>query len=297
MNNPVLEIQHLSKSYGHIRALSDFSLEIHKGDVVGILGPNGSGKTTILGILLDVLKPDAGGYLWFGKEPVSSSRKKIGALLEQPLFYPYLSAVKNLKIVADIKGVSYNSVDEVLETVGLTDRKNGKYKTYSLGMKQRLAVAATLIGNPEVLILDEPTNGLDPKSIALIRDLIADVASKGVTVLLASHLLDEVQKICSHVAILDKGVSLHAGRVEEVLNSALRVEIKAEDMEALYKIAVELAFVSECRKEKDGLVLLLKEDINTAEINKSFADRGIYLTYLSAGKRSLESYFLDLLKE
>ncbi len=296
MDHPVLEIHHMSKSYGHIRALNDFSLEVHKGDVVGILGPNGSGKTTILGILLDILKPDAGEYLWFGKEPVSSSRKKIGALLEQPLFYPYLSAVKNLKIVADIKGVSHESIDKVLETVGLTDRKNSKYKTYSLGMKQRLAVAATLIGNPEVLILDEPTNGLDPKSIALIRDLITDVARKGVTVLLASHLLDEVQKICSHVAILDKGVSLHSGRVEEVLHSSSRVEVKAEDMEGLYKEASEMAFISECRLEEDVLVLMLKEDVEPAEINKSFASRGIYLSYLSAGKRSLESYFLDLLK-
>ena len=297
MNNQVLEIRHMSKSYGRIRALNDFSLTVEKGDVVGILGPNGSGKTTILGILLDILKPDTGTYSWFGNGSRSSSRKKIGALLEQPLFYPYLSAVRNLQIVAEIKGAPHSSIDEALETVGLLERKNSKYKTYSLGMKQRLAVAATLIGNPEVLILDEPTNGLDPESIAFIRNLIADVAQKGVTVLLASHLLDEVQKICTHVVILNKGNSLHSGRVEDVLNSSLKVEIKADDMEVLNAVAREMSYVSEYQLEKDKLILLLKEDIRASDINKSFADRGIYLSHLAVERKSLESYFLDLLKE
>ena len=252
MSVPVLKISHLSKSYGHIRALDDFSLTIQKGEVVGILGPNGSGKTTTLGILLDILKADRGDYRWFGQNPDSYIRRRIGALLEQPLFYPYLSAVKNLQIVADIKGVGYHEIDDYLKKVGLYERRLSKFKTYSLGMKQRLAIAAALIGNPEVLILDEPTNGLDPKSIAEIRNLIIEIAGKGLTVILASHLLDEVQKTCSHVAILDKGKSMHSGRVEDVLNSATQLELKAHNMSELKKAIDAYDFVAETRLEKDN---------------------------------------------
>lgn len=295
MQTSVLEIDHLSKSYGHIKALDNFSLSIQKGEVYGILGPNGSGKTTTLGILLDILKADRGTYSWFGEEPDCRIRRRIGALLEQPLFYPYLSATKNLELVADIKGVKYDEIDAILKKVGLYERKNSKFKTFSLGMKQRLAIAAALIGNPEVLILDEPTNGLDPKSIAEIRNLIIDIAKKGLTVILASHLLDEVQKTCTHVAILDKGRSLHSGKVEDVLNSSSQIEMKSENMSLLKSIAANFDFVSETKLEKEMLILSLKRDVDPAQVNKDLASQGVYLSHISLKKRSLESYFLELL--
>ena len=297
MSTPVLVINHLSKSYGKLKALDDLSLTINKGEVFGILGPNGSGKTTTLGILLDILKADTGEYLWFGKKPDSHARRKIGALLEQPIFYPYLSAVKNLQIVADIRGVSYDEIDEALKTIGLIERKHSKYKTYSLGMKQRLALAASLIGKPEVLILDEPTNGLDPKSIAEIRNLIIDIANKGLTVLLASHLLDEVQKTCAHVVILDKGKALHCGRVDDVLNSSSQLELKSDDMPALSDAVRQFDFVGESKLDKDLLVLSLTKEVEAAEVNKILSEQGIYLSHIALKKRSLESYFLELLSE
>jgi len=295
LSAPVLEISHLSKSYGHIRALDDFSLTIQKGEVMGILGPNGSGKTTTLGILLDILKADRGNYQWFGQNPDSSIRRRIGALLEQPSFYPYLSAVKNLQIVADIKGVGYHEIDDYLKKVGLYERRFSKFKTFSLGMKQRLAIAAALIGNPEVLILDEPTNGLDPKSIAEIRNLIIEIAGKGLTVILASHLLDEVQKTCSHVTILDKGKSMHSGRVEDVLNSATQLELKTHNMSELTKAMAAFDFVAETRLEKDTLIISLNKEVDPAQVNKELVAQGIFLSHIMLRKRSLESYFLELL--
>ena len=198
----VLTIDHLHKRYGKIQAVNDLSLEIEEGSVFGILGPNGSGKTTTLGMLLSVIRPDFGSFSWFGRSAASPrdaavSRKRIGAILETPIFYPYLSAVENLKIVAQIKGCQYERIDEVLRTVDLLERKDDTFKHYSLGMKQRLAIASALLVDPQVMILDEPTNGLDPQGIAEIRSLIVQIAGQGKTIILASHLLDEVQKVCT----------------------------------------------------------------------------------------------------
>ncbi|NOX85111.1 MAG: ATP-binding cassette domain-containing protein [Chlorobi bacterium] len=295
MDYPVLEIKNISKSYGRIRALDNFSLIVHSGEICGILGPNGSGKTTTLGLILDVLKPDSGGYLWFGEKPTHLTRRRVGALLEQPMFYPYLSAMNNLRIIADIKGVSYNGIDGVLETVGLTSRKTSKYRTYSMGMRQRLAIAAALLGEPEVLILDEPTNGLDPKGIADIRDLIIDIGKQGVTVLLASHLLDEVQKICSHVVILQKGKKLNEGNVKEVLSASAAYELAAADMPELRKILENLGYFSEIKEENGKWLCTLSQEIDPGRLNRLIADQGIYLTHLSRRKKSLEKYFLDSL--
>ncbi|MCF6170968.1 MAG: ATP-binding cassette domain-containing protein [Bacteroidales bacterium] len=297
MKNQVLEIRNLRKSYGSLLALDDFSLQVNKGEVFGILGPNGSGKTTTLGILLDIIKPDSGQYAWFGARPFSNQRARIGALLEQPLFYPYLSAVKNLEIIADIKNVAYGEIDELLEKVGLTGRKHSKFKTYSLGMKQRLAIAASLIGKPEVLILDEPTNGLDPRSIAEIRELIIDIASRGITVLLASHLLDEVQKICSHVAILDRGKLLHTGRVDEVLNSSPMLELQADDMRALHLALQHSGVVDEIVSEGPIWLVRMNKETGPAEVNKMLTQQGIYLTHLAQRHKSLEKHFLELVAE
>ncbi len=294
MKSLVLEVRHLRKSYGSLLALEDFSLQVNKGEVLGILGPNGSGKTTVLGILLDIIKPNKGEYAWFGEPVFSNQRKRIGALLEQPLFYPYLTAVDNLKIVADIKGVSYQKIDGLLEKVGLTQRKYSRYKTFSLGMKQRLALAACLVGDPEVLILDEPTNGLDPRSIAGIRELIQDIAGRGLTVLLASHLLDEVQKICSHVAILDHGKLLHTGPVDQVLGSTFVLELQAGDMALLKEELQQIDFVEEIKQEDKYWLVKLKGETDPAELSKQLAGRGLYLTHLVQRKMSLEKYFLEM---
>ena len=297
MDKSVLDIKHLRKTYGSLVALDDFSLQINKGEVFGILGPNGSGKTTTLGILLDIIKPDGGSYAWFGTAPFSNQRARIGALLEQPLFYPYLSAVKNMEIIADIKGVSYDEIDALLERVGLTQRKYSKFKTYSLGMKQKLAIAASLIGEPEVLILDEPTNGLDPQSIAEIRELIIETASHGITVLLASHLLDEVQKICSHVAILDHGKLLHAGRVVEVLNTSPALELQSDDMAALHSALQEFDFADEIIADGKFWLLKTKQETDPALINKMLSQQGIFLTHLAQRHKSLEKHFLELVAD
>jgi len=272
-------------------------LQVFPGEVFAILGPNGSGKTTTLGILLDILKADSGEFYWFGERPTDKQRQKIGSLLETPIFYPHLSAVNNLRIVADIKNAPYNKIDELLSLMGLSERKNSKYKTYSLGMKQRLAIAAALIDDPEVLILDEPTNGLDPKGIAEIRDLIIRVGKQGVTIILASHLLDEVQKVCSHVVILSKGERISGGKVSEVLSTSPALELAAENMEQLRLVLEQSDLFTEIKTENELLIASMEKNINPAELNKILTEKGIYLTHLNLRKISLEKYFLELLSD
>lgn len=291
----VLSIQGLTKRYGSITAVNNLDLEIERGSVFGILGPNGSGKTTTLGALLDVIRPDSGSFSWFGGLPEKAQRKKIGAILEVPLFYPYLSGVQNLRMIAKIKDLPGDDIDEALKSVDLYDRKDSRFRTYSLGMKQRLAVAATLIGKPEVLILDEPTNGLDPRGIAEIRNIILEVASKGVTIILASHILDEVQKTCTHMAVLEKGKKLFSGPVDEVLNVAQWVELASDNMAALQLALKQLDFVDNIQEEGDKYIIKLKSATSQAEINSFFFSKGIVLTHLALRKKSLEKYFLELL--
>jgi ABC-type multidrug transport system ATPase subunit len=291
----VLSIQGLTKRYGSLTAVNHLDLEIERGSVFGILGPNGSGKTTTLGTLLDVVRPDSGSFSWFGGLPEKAQRKKIGAILEVPLFYPYLSGLQNLRMIARIKDLPGDDIDEALRSVDLYDRKDSRFRTYSLGMKQRLAVAATLIGRPEVLILDEPTNGLDPRGIAEIRNIILQVASKGVTIILASHILDEVQKTCTHMAVLEKGKKLFSGPVDEVLNVAQWVELAADNMAALQLALKQLDFVDNIQEEGDKYIIKLKSAINQGELNSLFFSKGIVLTHLALRKKSLEKYFLELL--
>ncbi len=295
MKDIVLSIQGLTKRYGSITAVDNLDLEIERGSVFGILGPNGSGKTTTLGVLLDVTRPNAGTFSWFGKAPDKAQRKRIGAILEVPLFYPYLTGKQNLQIVAKIKDLPGNDIDQALQTVDLYDRRDSRFRTYSLGMKQRLAVASTLIGQPEVLILDEPTNGLDPRGIAEIRNIILDVASKGVTIILASHILDEVQKTCTHMAVLEKGKKLFSGPVDEVLNVAQWVELAADNMAGLQKALAHADFVENLQEEGDKYIIKLKSPIGQAELNSFFFSKGIVLTHLALRKKSLEKYFLELL--
>lgn len=293
----ILTIDNLNKKYGKIHAVNNLSLDIHKGDIFGIMGPNGSGKTTTLGIILSVLNADSGTYSWFGEPNSKENRKRIGAILEQPIFYPYLSAWKNLSIIADIKEASQADIEKVLHTVDLYNRKDSKYRTFSYGMKQRLAIAAALLGKPEVLIFDEPTNGLDPKGIAEIRELIISIAKEGITIILASHLLDEVQKTCSHVAVLKGGQKLFAGKVSDVLNLKDSVEISANDNDKLMMVLHEYQQVIDMEKDGEKFIVKLKEGTTILSLNQFLVKHGVIVTHLTSRKKSLEDQFLELLTQ
>lgn len=293
----VLTISNLDKRYGKIHAVNNLSIAVEKGSVYGILGPNGSGKTTTLGIVLGVVNSGGGSFSWFNEPNSKQNRKRIGAILEQPLFYPYLSALNNLKIVADIKQVSYDDIERVLRIVDLWERKDSKFKTFSYGMKQRLAIASALLGNPEVLIFDEPTNGLDPRGIAEIRELIIDIARQGITIILASHLLDEVQKTCSHVVVLHKGEKLFEGKVEDVLNLSNTVEVASNNAQILEIALNEFGKINEMKRNGEQFLLSLSEGITTTDLNTYLIDKGIIVSHLSVRKKSLEEQFLELLSE
>ena len=294
----ILKITHLNKIFNRkLHAVKNVSFEIKKGNVYGILGPNGSGKSTTLGIVLNVVNKTSGDFEWFeGKVDTHEALKKVGAIIERPNFYPYMSAKENLELVCKIKGTPYTKVDEKLELVGLLDRKNDKFKTFSLGMKQRLAIASALLNDPEILILDEPTNGLDPQGIRQIRDIIRIIAAQGTTILLASHLLDEVEKVCSHVVVLQKGVMLYQGSVHNMIETNSFFELKAKDLTQLQK-ALEGHNSVERTKESEGkLLVFLKQDIAAEELNTYLFQHNIVLEHLVKRKNSLEEQFLELTK-
>jgi ABC-2 type transport system ATP-binding protein len=292
----VLEIKNLTKRYGRITAVNDLSLTVEKGSVFGILGPNGSGKTTTLGIILDVINRTGGEYLWFGEQGNNQVRKKIGAILETPIFYPYLSAIKNLEIVADIKGAPTSNIEPVLKKVELYERRDDKYRTYSLGMKQRLSIASALLCDPEVMILDEPTNGLDPQGIAEIRELIKQIALEGKTIILASHLLDEVQKVCSHFCVLKRGSLLYSGMVEEVSAGLVQVEVKSDSPE-LEKALETYQGASKTERDLHGYMVTLTEGHDAGHLNAYLHQQGITANHLVTQRKSLEKQFLELLAE
>ncbi len=291
----ILTVTNLTKKFGALVAVNDLSFTIEKGNVYGILGPNGSGKSTTLGIALNVVNKTSGDFSWFGgNTSTHQALKKVGAIIERPNFYPYMTAVQNLNLVCKIKGVPNSKIEEKLELVGLLDRKNSKFSTYSLGMKQRLAIASALLNDPEILILDEPTNGLDPQGIHQIREIIKKIASQGTTILLASHLLDEVEKVCSHVIILRKGKKLYSGRVDKMLASFGFFELKSKNEKALLSF-LEQNHSFENITLNDGLITAyLKEEIEAEELNKALFERGIILSHLSKRKESLEEQFLTL---
>ncbi|MCD6596509.1 MAG: ATP-binding cassette domain-containing protein, partial [Bacteroidales bacterium] len=226
----ILSLKNLDKKFGKIHAVNNLSFDIQKGNVYGILGPNGSGKSTTLGIILNVVNRTSGDFSWFdGEITTHDALKKVGAIIERPNFYPYMSARENLKLVCKIKEISYDKIDDILKKVNLYERRDSKFKTFSLGMKQRLAIASALLNDPEILILDEPTNGLDPQGIHEIRTIIKDIASRGTTILLASHLLDEVEKVCSHVVVIRNGIKLYSGKVDEMSSTFGHIEIRVEN--------------------------------------------------------------------
>lgn len=259
-----------------------------------MLGPNGSGKTTLLGIVLDVLLANGGTYSWMGGMKNEEARRQIGSLLETPNFYHYLSAYDNLEISAAIKQRGNDDRIRVLKQVGLYERRDSKFQSFSLGMKQRLAIGAALLGNPKVLVLDEPTNGLDPAGIAEIRELIKDLNKQGITIIIASHLLDEIEKVCTHVAILKFGDLLLHGPVDEVLVSEDQIEVKAADMAALQTALQSMTGIQKMRLNNDLLQLTCDKGVTPLQINEYCISKGIVLSHLLLRKKSLETKFMEL---
>ena len=294
----ILKINNLNKIYNkRVHAVKNVSFEIKKGNVYGILGPNGSGKSTTLGIVLNVVNKTSGDFEWFGgKVETHDALKKVGAIIERPNFYPYMTAKENLELVCKIKGTPFSKVTEKLELVGLLDRQNDKFRTYSLGMKQRLAIASALLNDPEILILDEPTNGLDPQGIRQIRDIIRVIASQGTTILLASHLLDEVQKVCSHVVVLRKGEMLYQGSVNDMIASNSFFELKSDDIPKLKTVLQSHPAVEKIVGEEDKILVYVKQDIPSAELNAYLFEQKIVLEHLVKRRNSLEEQFLELIK-
>ena len=292
----ILSIKNLDKKYGAVHAVNNLSFDIKKGTVYGILGPNGSGKSTTLGIILNVVNRTSGEFSWFdGKLSTHEALKKVGAIIERPNFYPYMTATQNLALICKIKGISTEKIDEKLKTVNLFERKDSKFKTFSLGMKQRLAIASALLNDPEILILDEPTNGLDPQGIHEIRQIIKKIAVNGTTILLASHLLDEVEKVCSHVVVIRKGIKLYSGRLDEMTASKGLFELKIEqDSHKLIQILENHKDIERVSHDHETIIAILKNDISASEINQYIFENGLFLSHLVKRKPSLEQQFLDL---
>lgn len=291
----VLTVNNLSKNFGRIQALKNVSFSVPEGVVFGILGPNGSGKTTLLGTIVDIIRPTSGSYGLFDGAPNGDARRKVGTLLETPNFYHYLNPVENLRITAAVKQIENADIMKALETVNLAHRRSSKFSTFSLGMKQRLAIAACLLGDPEVLIFDEPTNGLDPTGIAEIRQLMRNLHALGKTIIMASHLLDEVEKVCTDVAILKNGDLLAVGKVSDILSDEEIVEVSATDMERLY--AMLTSYEGALRIEKSTGVLSVyfpKGVSNPERLNEYCHNKGLSLNHLVARKKSLESRFIEL---
>jgi ABC-2 type transport system ATP-binding protein len=293
----ILSIKNLNKRFGLIHAVKNVSLEIEKGNVYGLLGPNGSGKSTTLGIILNVVNKTSGDYAWFGgRLETHEALKKVGAIIERPNFYPYMTAEENLQLVCKIKGISQSKIIEKLELVGLYERRQSKFRTFSLGMKQRLAIASALLNDPEILILDEPTNGLDPQGIHQIRDIIKQIASQGTTILLASHLLDEVEKVCSHVLVLRKGEVLYCGSVDGMSSQEGFFELQAADNERLITAMENHPSVEKVISENGKVLVYLKKPLEATELNQWLFGQNIVLGHLNMRKNTLEEQFLEITK-
>ncbi len=292
----ILSLKNLDKKFGSVHAVNNLSFDIQKGNVYGILGPNGSGKSTTLGIILNVVNRTSGEFSWFdGAISTHEALKKVGAIIERPNFYPYMTATQNLKLICKIKGVAYDRIDEKLKVVNLYERRHHKFRTYSLGMKQRLAIASALLNDPEILILDEPTNGLDPQGIHEIRKIIKEIAAKGTTILLASHLLDEVEKVCSHVVVIREGIKLYSGRVDEMTASKGFFELNTENQkEKLSEILNSHPAISSIKEEEGKIIAMLQEELTATDLNAYLFKNGITLSHLVKRMPSLEQQFLAL---
>ena len=295
MEQTLLQLNQLSKSYGRLKAVDQLTITLKKGNVYGLLGPNGSGKSTTLGMVLNVVNPTSGSFQWYqGALDTHQALKQIGAIIERPNFYPYMTALQNLNLICKIKQCSTDSIQEKLELVGLWERRHSKFRTYSLGMKQRMAIAAALVNDPELLILDEPTNGLDPEGIHQIRALITKIAEEGTTILLASHLLDEVEKVCNQVIVLKNGVKYYEGPVDGITQTYGYFELKAKNLEALESFLKEIDEVETVEKNTNGLKAVLNAPLASEELSEKLAKAQIFVTHLAKKKPSLEDQFLSL---
>ncbi len=298
---PVIEANELTKRYGTRRgksvlAVDRVSFAVEQGQVFGFLGPNGSGKTTTIGMLVGIINPTGGSFRLFGASgprDLVAARARVGATLETPNFYPYLSGRDNLRIAATIKGVGRTRIEECLELVGLAERARHRFKTYSLGMKQRLALAATMLNDPELIVLDEPANGLDPQGMKEIREIIRILAGRGKTIFLSSHLLWEVERTCTHVSIVRKGRIVATGTVAEVVSGATAAFLKAEDLDALAAALEEYPGASAVRRSDGGVIATLESD-DLASVNRYLAGLGIHVSHLAPHRQSLEDAFMDL---
>ena len=292
----ILQVTGLTKKFGRLTAVDRLSFDIEKGHVYGLLGPNGSGKSTTLGMILNVVNKTSGDFKWFdGKISNSEALKRIGAIIERPNFYPYMTARQNLNLVCKIKEISTETIEEKLALVGLLDRQHDKFKTYSLGMKQRLAIASALLNDPEMLILDEPTNGLDPKGIHEIRKIIKNIADKGTTIILASHLLDEVEKVCDQVIILQKGKKIFEGKVSEMSLQTFWYELQTDQPEMIHGILLQNDAVQDVIIENNLVKVFPKtKDFSGKELNKYLAGHGIFVESLVKKQPRLEDEFLKI---
>ncbi len=300
MDDLVIQTDGLTKRYGRVMAVDGLSLEVPKGRIFGLLGPNGSGKTTLMSMLLGLVRPTAGRFTLFGNSPegggLDRELHRIGALIETPTFYPYLSGRNNLAYFQGISGRGDpDELDALLEQVGLGGRGGDKFQTYSLGMKQRLGLAYTLIGNPELLLLDEPTNGMDPAGMAEVRELIRSLGGENRTVILSSHLLNEVEQVCDSVAILSHGKLIAQGDVAELLQERGRpqVRLRTTDNARAREILDALAWVEGVSAE-NGYLIAGVEAERSWEITAALSRNEVYIAEMSPSQISLEQYFLDV---
>lgn len=293
----VLETYDLSKRYGSVVAAEAITISVDSGMAFGILGPNGSGKTTTLGIVLSVISADSGTFRWFGNSPTKSVYREIGSLLEVPNFFPYLSLARNLEIIARIREVDNSDIDRVLDETGLLGRRRSRFDTLSLGMKQRMAIASALLGNPSVLVLDEPANGLDPEGIAEVRNIIIRQRERNKTIIMASHILDEVEKVCTHVTVLKGGRNIASGRVNDLLNLDDVVVAGADDPVLLKGAIEESGLAKSVIISGNYVEITLSDGIDSSAINRLAYEKGILLSELTVRKSSLEEQFLELVKK
>jgi len=290
----VIETNNLTKIYNNkIKAVDNLNLRVRAGEIYGFLGPNGAGKTTTLKMLLGLIKPTSGSASILGKVPgTPDSLSLLGSLVESPAFYPYLSGRDNLRVIADYSGAPRSRIDEVLDIVGLKDRANDKFKGYSLGMKQRLGVAATLLKDPQILILDEPTNGLDPKGMAEMRELIRNLGQGNRTVLLSSHLLNEVEQICDRVGVIQQGRLIAEGTISELKGSGVLL-VRATPADLALSMLRNLDYIEKI-EERDGALLISTDPSMVAEINRLLVQSGVAVSELHPTSQSLEEVFLNL---
>ena len=296
-NDFAIRTESLTKHYGRIVAVDGLSLTVPRGQIFGLLGPNGSGKTTTMGMLLGLVKPTSGRYrLLDAGISHREALRRTGAIVETPCFYPYLSGRDNLAYFQGISGMSdRGALNELLERVGLAERADDRVRTYSQGMKQRLGLAYALLGDPEILFLDEPTNGMDPDGMAEIRDLIRSLGTGGRTVLLSSHLLHEVEQVCDSVAILSRGRLVVQGGIHDLVHSLAgdRLRVRTTDNEKAIGILSVLDWVGEIIVE-DGTILVVVPSERSSELTEALGRSDVYVAEMSSDRMSLEQYYFKV---